>query len=114
MRFVNFRNGGITTIGHNMVLFPLSPCLSRILLASLEFNCVESILIIAAMLSVEDVFLRQGDRKKFSKASKVWAELAASAGGNNDFFTLLCVFEECFKRYVRFQEVFFGVGVGGG
>ncbi|CAB4031681.1 probable ATP-dependent RNA helicase DHX40, partial [Paramuricea clavata] len=91
------RDGGITAIGHNMVLFPLSPCLSRILLASLEFNCVESILIIVAMLSVEDVFLRPGDRKKFSKASKVWAELAASAGGNNDFLTLLYVFEECFR-----------------
>ena len=84
-----------------MVLFPLSPCLSRILLASLEFACTESILVIVAMLSVEDVFLRPGDRKKFCKASKVWAELAVSAGGNNDFFTLLYVFEECFKRWVR-------------
>ncbi len=88
-----------------MVLFPLSPCLSRILLASVEFNCTDSILIIAAMLSVEDVFLRPGDRKKFSKACKVWAELATSAGGNNDFFTLLYIFEECFKRCVRFYKV---------
>ena len=85
-----------------MVLFPLSPCLSRVLLASLEFGCTESILIIVAMLSVEDVFLRPGDRKKFTKASKVWAKLAVSAGGNNDFFTLLYAFEECFKRCVRF------------
>ena len=97
-----------------MVLFPLSPCLSRILLASVEFNCTDSILIIAAMLSVEDVFLRPGDRKKFSKACKVWAELATSAGGNNDFFTLLYIFEECFKRCVRFYKVLVKAGFHSG
>ena len=87
-----------------MVKFPLSPCLSRIALASLEFDCTEPVLIIIAMLAVEDVFLRPGDRKRFSKATKIWEELAASAGGKNDFLTLLYVFEECFKRFVGFVQ----------
>ena len=58
------------------------------------------------MLSVEDVFLRPGGRKSHSKASKLRAELATLAGGNNDFMTLLYVFEECFKRFVGFQAAF--------
>ena len=85
-----------------MVLFPLSPCLSRIVLASLKFNCPEPILIIAAMLSVEDVFLRPGSKEKLAKASKAWDMLAIKAGEANDFFTLLYIFEECFRRFVRF------------
>lgn len=96
-----YRDVSITSIGHKMVLFPLSPSLSRILLASLDLDCSDSVVIIAAMLSVEDVFLRPGDRKKLSLASKVWAELARATGRNNDFLTLLCIFEECFKRSVR-------------
>ena len=100
--FALSREGVITTTGRKMVQFPLSPCLSRVVLASLELNCVESVLIIAAMLSVEDVFLRPRGRQKFSKASKVWAELAIMAGGCNDFLTLLYVFEECFERCVWF------------
>ena len=99
-KFICARDGDVTADGHSMVLFPLSPCLSRCALASLQFNCSESMLIIAAMLSVEDVFLRPGNREKLAKASGVWEKLATKAGGANDFLTLLCIFEECFKRCV--------------
>ena len=88
-----------------MVQFPLSPCLSRAVMASLELNCTEALLSIAAMLSVENVFARPGGRDKLSEASSIWSELGSLAGGNNDFLTLWYIFEECFKRCATFTTV---------
>ena len=83
-----------------MIHFPLSPSLSRAVIASLQYGCVDELLIIAAMLSVENIFVRPGHRDKLSEASKLWSELASLAGGKNDFLALLYIFRECFRRLV--------------
>ena len=83
-----------------MVQLPLSPCLSKAVLASLQFGCDELMLPIAAMLSVENVFAQPGSCTQLSKASKCWSKLGSLAGGDNDFLMLLYIFQECFKRYV--------------
>ena len=94
------RDGKITELGTSMIHFPLSPFLSRAVIASIQYNCVDELLIIASMLSVENIFVRPGHRDKLTEASQLWSELASLAGGNNDFLTLLYIFQQCSKRLV--------------
>ena len=49
-------DGELAKIGREMVEFPLDPCLSKILIPSIEFECSAKILIIVSMLSVPNVF----------------------------------------------------------
>ena len=50
--------GELTELGEKMAEFPLEPQLSKVLLSSKEYNCVEEQTIIVAMLSVPNIFLR--------------------------------------------------------
>lgn len=67
--FVNLvsflRYGEVTDLGQQMVEFPLSPGLARALIRSAQLICEDAMLPIAAMLSVENVFVRSGDRYAF-------------------------------------------------
>ena len=54
------RHGAITSRGRQMVSLPLRPDISSFLLTALELDCVEAAAPIAAMLSVEGVFIRPG------------------------------------------------------
>ena len=56
-----FRYGEVTVLGQQMVEFPLSPGLARALIRSAQLNCEDAMLPIAAMLSVENVFVRSGE-----------------------------------------------------
>lgn len=49
--------GNITPLGHRMALLPLDPALARALLAAQELRCLPEMVIVAAMLSAERVFL---------------------------------------------------------
>ncbi|XP_072547342.1 probable ATP-dependent RNA helicase DHX40 isoform X3 [Salminus brasiliensis] len=89
------RKGNITRLGRLMVEFPLPPGLTRALLKSAALGCEELMLPVAAMLSVENIFIRPGQPEKQKKAEKVHRELADSAGSFNDFLILLSVFEKC-------------------
>ena len=56
-------NGELTRLGRQMSEFPLDPCLSRMLLAADKYKCVEEILTVAAMLSVNNaIFYRPKDK----------------------------------------------------
>ncbi|KAF4085921.1 hypothetical protein AMELA_G00100440 [Ameiurus melas] len=89
------RKGNVTTLGRLMVEFPLPPGLTRALLKSAALGCEEVMLPVAAMLSVENIFIRPGFPEKQKEAEIVHRELAARAGGSNDFLMLLCIFEKC-------------------
>ncbi|CCJ29153.1 unnamed protein product [Pneumocystis jirovecii] len=52
-------------LGMRMAEFPVDPKMAKTLLTSSEFGCTEQILSIAAMVSVQNVFLPQEDRKSF-------------------------------------------------
>lgn len=52
----------LTQLGSKMSEFPLDPMLSRIILASEKFNCVNEAIIIVAMLNVPNAFLRPKDQ----------------------------------------------------
>ncbi|XP_066534168.1 probable ATP-dependent RNA helicase DHX40 [Hoplias malabaricus] len=89
------RKGNVTTLGKLMVEFPLPPGLTRALLKSAALGCEELMLPVAAMLSVENIFIRPGHPEKQKEAEKIHRELAASASSSNDFLVLLCIFEKC-------------------
>ncbi|XP_072168143.1 probable ATP-dependent RNA helicase DHX40 [Diadema setosum] len=89
------KNGTITSLGRQIVEYPLSPGLARSLIYSGAMGCKDLMLPIAAMLSVENVFVRPGDPTKQAEASKAHRKLADKVGGSNDFATLLTVFQKC-------------------
>jgi HrpA-like RNA helicase len=62
--------GHLTSLGDLMTLFPLSPHLSRALIASTEFQCSEEMIQIVAMLSSEDVYQRPKGEKLIRKAGE--------------------------------------------
>ncbi|XP_060703858.1 probable ATP-dependent RNA helicase DHX40 isoform X2 [Hemiscyllium ocellatum] len=89
------RSGCVTKLGRLMVEFPLRPSLTRALIKAAAIGCEYLLLPVAAMLSVESVFIRPGKPEKQQEAELRHRELALEAGGSNDFVTLLNVFEKC-------------------
>lgn len=89
------RRGHVTRLGQFMVEFPLPPGLTRALLKAAALGSEDILLPIAAMLSVENVFIRPGQPEKQQKAEEKHQELAAEMGGCNDFTTLLNIFQKC-------------------
>ncbi|XP_072248973.1 probable ATP-dependent RNA helicase DHX40 [Leuresthes tenuis] len=89
------RRGRVTQLGELMVEFPLHPGLTRALLKASSLGCQDLLLPVAAMLSVENIFIRPGQPETQKEASKKHKALAAKTGGMNDFATLLNVFQSC-------------------
>ncbi|XP_010755444.2 probable ATP-dependent RNA helicase DHX40 [Larimichthys crocea] len=89
------RRGKVTRLGELMVEFPLHPGLTRALLKAASLGCEDLLLPVAAMLSVENIFIRPGHPEKQKEADKKHRALAAKSGGTNDFATLLSVFQLC-------------------
>uniref|UniRef100_A0A8C8RGN6 DEAH-box helicase 40 n=1 Tax=Pelusios castaneus TaxID=367368 RepID=A0A8C8RGN6_9SAUR len=89
------RRGHVTRLGEFLVQFPLPPNLTCALIKAASLDCEDLLLPIAAMLSVENVFIRPGDPQKQKEAELRHQELALQAGGCNDFATLFNIFEQC-------------------
>jgi pre-mRNA-splicing factor ATP-dependent RNA helicase DHX15/PRP43 len=62
--------GEMTPIGKMMAEFPLEPQLSRMLIASADYNCSNEALSIVALLSVQQVFMRPKDAGKAADEAK--------------------------------------------
>nr|XP_020847612.1 probable ATP-dependent RNA helicase DHX40 isoform X2 [Phascolarctos cinereus] len=89
------RSGHVTKLGLSMAEFPLSPNLTRAILKAASLDCEDLLLPIAAMLSVENIFIRPGEAEKQKEAELRHQELSSQAGGFNDFATLAIIFEQC-------------------
>ncbi|NWY70862.1 DHX40 helicase, partial [Erithacus rubecula] len=89
------RRGHVTRLGEFLVQFPLPPSLSCAVIKAASLGCEDLLLPIAAMLSVENVFIHPGDPQKQKEAELQHQELASQVGGCNDFATLLNIFEQC-------------------
>ncbi|XP_060901835.1 probable ATP-dependent RNA helicase DHX40 [Labrus mixtus] len=89
------RTGRVTHLGELMVEFPLQPGLTRALLKAASLGCQDLLLPVAAMLSVENIFIRPGHPDKQKEADKKHRALASRTGSMNDFATLLSVFHAC-------------------
>ncbi|KAJ7422155.1 DEAH-box helicase 40 [Willisornis vidua] len=92
------RRGHVTRLGEFLVQFPLPPNLSCAVIKAASLGCEDLLLPIAAMLSVENVFIRPGDPQKQKEAELQHQELSSQVGGCNDFATLLNIFEQCKAR----------------
>ena len=101
-------NGELTKTGRRMAEFPCDPMLSKTILASEKYECVEQILTICSMLDVNNsVFYRPKDKALHAdNAKKNFAR-----GGHGDHFALLNVYNDwaetnysrqwCFENFVQ-------------
>lgn len=85
----------MTSLGKLMVEFPLHPGLTRALLKAAALECEDLMLPVAAMLSVENIFIRPGHPETQKEAEQKHRQIASEAGSCNDFAMLLNVFEKC-------------------
>jgi HrpA-like RNA helicase len=63
-------DGNLTQVGSMMAEFPLDPQMSKMLIASPQFNCSNEILSITAMLSVPNCFVRPREAQKAADNAK--------------------------------------------
>ena len=89
------QSGQITSLGRQVVEYPLQPSLARVLIRSQELDCIDVVAPIVAMLSVEGVFVRPAGKKQGALANEAHKEIMAAAGGSSDFATLLAVYQMC-------------------
>lgn len=103
--------GELTKIGRRMAELPVDPQLARMILASERFGCVDEILTISAMLSVNSgVFYRPKDKAKM-------ADMARQAFWSNggDHLSLLAVYNSwaesgftkqwCGENFVQYRTM---------
>ena len=83
--------GILTEMGKNMSLFPMDPCLSKIIITSVEYKCLDQILTIVSMLTLGgNIFYKDKDDVKIS--NKLKEKFIIS--GTGDHFTLLEVYNQ--------------------
>ncbi len=87
------KDGVVTTLGKQLVEFPLQPSLGRVLIRSRELDCCEAVLPIVAMLSVENVFVRPSNKQEAEAALEAHRHVAEEGGGTSDFSTLLAIYK---------------------
>ncbi|KAK3726768.1 hypothetical protein QZH41_010426, partial [Actinostola sp. cb2023] len=62
--------GSLTTLGRQMVEFPLDPAMSKLLIVSVDMECSDETLTIVSMLSVPAIFYRPKGREEDSDAAR--------------------------------------------
>ncbi|XP_020576185.1 pre-mRNA-splicing factor ATP-dependent RNA helicase DEAH10 [Phalaenopsis equestris] len=73
-------------VGIQMARFPLDPIYSKALMLSGEFKCLEEMLIVVAMLSVESIFY--APREKLEEARSAWKKFSSPDGDHLTFVTI--------------------------
>ncbi|XP_038904722.1 pre-mRNA-splicing factor ATP-dependent RNA helicase DEAH10 isoform X2 [Benincasa hispida] len=74
-------------VGHQMARIPLDPVYSKALIVASQFNCLEEMLIIVSMLSVESIFYHP--REKLEEAR---AKMKCFSSPEGDHLTLINVY----------------------
>lgn len=103
--------GELTKLGRRMAEFPLEPMMSKMLIASEKYGCVEEILSVCAMLSIGgSLFYRPKDRKVQADAQRI-----AFNKPGGDHLTLLNVWNEwaetnfsqqwCFENFIQHRSL---------
>jgi ATP-dependent RNA helicase DHX33 len=85
----------LTAIGKRMAQFPLEPKLSRCILAAEKLNCVEDVLKIVSVLSVDSIFHSSGTASMSNASKKDLAETIKQkfVSADGDHITLLNVYK---------------------
>eukprot|EP01138_Halocafeteria_seosinensis_P004381 gb/GECG01004481.1/.p1 GENE.gb/GECG01004481.1/~~gb/GECG01004481.1/.p1 ORF type:complete len:1369 (+),score=236.88 gb/GECG01004481.1/:1-4107(+) len=86
-------SGSLTSLGREMVEFPLDPALSKMVIMADRLQCTAEVITVVSMLSVPNVFYRPKDREEESDAAREKFYVPES-----DHLTLLNVFEQWKKH----------------
>ncbi|CAA9988899.1 pre-mRNA-splicing factor ATP-dependent RNA helicase PRP16, putative [Plasmodium knowlesi strain H] len=102
--------GNLTDIGKKMILFPLDPPLSKILIYSENFECTKEILIIVSMLSSAAIFLEAKENSEAIESKKEKFTVPES-----DHLTLLNIYLQwrshnysaswCAKNFIQYKSL---------
>eukprot|EP00210_Caulerpa_lentillifera_P000813 g787.t1 len=93
-------DGQITPLGKKMTKFPLDPSLSRALVAAADAKCASELLIIASMLSVENIFQESHSVRKLRENGENEFIVGCVNEGLGDHFALL-------KIYTQWSNVYY-------
>lgn len=81
--------GNLTKSGFKMTFFPLDPCLSKCILSSLKYKCLNQILIIVSMLAVgTSIFYEDYDKENSDRIHSMFQH------EEGDHFSLLQIYNE--------------------
>ncbi|CAI7721214.1 pre-mRNA-splicing factor ATP-dependent RNA helicase PRP16, putative [Plasmodium vivax] len=102
--------GNLTDIGKKMILFPLDPPLSKIVIYSENFECTNEILIIVSMLSSAAIFLEAKENSEAIESKKEKFTVPES-----DHLTLLNIYLQwrshnyspswCSKNFIQYKSM---------
>ncbi|CRG94001.1 pre-mRNA-splicing factor ATP-dependent RNA helicase PRP16, putative [Plasmodium gallinaceum] len=102
--------GNLTEIGKKMILFPLDPPLSKIVIYSEKFECTKEILIIVSMLSSPSIFLESKENSEAIESKKEKFTVPES-----DHLTLLNIYLQwrhhnysynwCVKNFIQHKSL---------
>jgi len=85
----NINNAELTNLGKKMVLFPLDPKFSKLLLNASEFDCLEEMLSLVAIISGESVLIKPNNERR-DQAALAHAKFESKFG---DHLTLLNIYK---------------------
>ncbi|XP_071950560.1 ATP-dependent RNA helicase DHX33-like [Antedon mediterranea] len=63
-------NNELTSVGKQMSVFPLEPRLAKILISSRQYSCLEEVLTIVSMLSVESILVTPNNKREEAHAAR--------------------------------------------
>lgn len=89
--------GDLTELGLRMSAFPMEPSMSKLIIMSETYNCMEEMLTIVSMLSIPSIFYRPKERAEESDAAREKFCVPES-----DHLTLLYIFQQW--KIHRFSE----------
>ena len=107
--------GHITTLGKKMILFPLHPILSKMLIYAEQYHCTNEIVTIVSMLSIQgNIF--QNNYNKSTPQQQQQQQSAANDNdndnnvqpfiiANSDYLTLLYIYQQCKKIHIQYIGV---------
>ena len=100
----------LTSLGKRMSYFPLEPKLSKAIISAKDYHCVEEMLSLVSMLSVESVL-----HIPYSKREEALAVRKKFTASEGDFFMLLNIYRAyrqnkgsrswCFDNFVNFRNM---------
>ncbi|OAQ35632.1 P-loop containing nucleoside triphosphate hydrolase protein [Linnemannia elongata AG-77] len=106
------RFGQMTDVGHGMITYPVNPLLARALVEAEKIGCLDKVITIVAMLSVEEPFYLPRKEEEQDAAREAHAKFYHPSG---DHVTLLNVYEAwresdyskdwCHKQYFHLRHL---------
>lgn len=82
-------SGDLTDLGRQMSSFPMEPSMSKLIIMSESYNCLDEMLTIVSMLSIPSVFYRPKERAEESDAAREKFSVPES-----DHLTLLYIYQQ--------------------